>query len=219
VNFRTLLVSLLIFFLAFSPAHAAHLLKIGQIVPLAKTHTESFPTNFSDPDGLEALTYGQRGTTNAPSYNINNLPGNAQNAAIAGAVVGLALETAPTAGLAIEYIGIRAGVSLISRTGALIYAGSQAVGRALEGGYVCPPIRFGGRGDNQKHHIQKHMDEVGASYEAVQSAVIKDIAYRLKGNFTLGHKGQVVVDGQTFEYRPYLLPDGSINVGTTFRVK
>jgi hypothetical protein len=53
VNFRTLLVSLMIFFLAFSPAHAAHLLKIGQIVPLAKTHTESFPTNFSDPDGLK----------------------------------------------------------------------------------------------------------------------------------------------------------------------
>jgi hypothetical protein len=52
VNFRTLLVSLLIFFLAFSPAHAAHLLKIGQIVPLAKTRTESFPTNFSDPSGL-----------------------------------------------------------------------------------------------------------------------------------------------------------------------
>jgi hypothetical protein len=51
VNFRTLLVSLLIFFLAFSPAHAAHLLKIGQIVPLAKTHTESFPTSFSDPMG------------------------------------------------------------------------------------------------------------------------------------------------------------------------
>jgi hypothetical protein len=52
VNFRTLLVSLLVFFLAFSPAHAAHLLKIGQIVPLAKTRTESFPINASDPSGL-----------------------------------------------------------------------------------------------------------------------------------------------------------------------
>jgi hypothetical protein len=57
VNFRTLLVSLLVFFLAFSPAHAAHLLKIGQIVPLAKTRTESFPTNFSDPSGLAPVQF------------------------------------------------------------------------------------------------------------------------------------------------------------------
>jgi hypothetical protein len=61
VNFRTLLVSLLVFFLAFSPAHAAHLLKIGQIVPLAKTHTESFPTNFTDPEGLETGGYTSTG--------------------------------------------------------------------------------------------------------------------------------------------------------------
>jgi hypothetical protein len=71
VNFRTLLVSLLVFFLAFSPAHAAHLLKIGQIVPLAKTHTESFPTNFSDPSGLflsGAVSAAEAGLVAAAAY-------------------------------------------------------------------------------------------------------------------------------------------------------
>ena len=142
--------SLAFFFCIAAPAQAMSASK-ALANPLAtKLDTHYFPINHTDPDGLEALTYGQRGTTNAPSYNINNLPGNAQNAALAGAIVGLALETAPTAGLAIEYIGIRAGVSVISRAGASIYVGSQAVGRALSGGYVTPRTTVGLPNDN--HH-------------------------------------------------------------------
>lgn len=88
-------------------------------------------------------------------------------------------------------------------------ATSGLPGVASESG---PSIQFGAN-DNQSYHTFRHI--VGGGYDptAVQSAVTSDLksigSSLQQGQYT----GTVVVDGTTFKYSAYKLPDGTINVG------
>jgi hypothetical protein len=77
------------------------------------------------------------------------------------------------------------------------------------------PVRFGETA-NQQYHASRHIVEVGASVDDVHGAITQNLANM--SNVPQLYRGTVVVDGQTFEYRTFTLPDGTINVGTVFHV-
>jgi filamentous hemagglutinin len=85
----------------------------------------------------------------------------------------------------------------------------QATDSAAKGN---PNIQFGAN-DNQSSHTFRHVISGGYDATAVQNAVTSDLnnvrASLPQGQYT----GTVVVNGTTFTYSSYKLPDGTINVG------
>jgi hypothetical protein len=85
----------------------------------------------------------------------------------------------------------------------------QATDSAANGN---PNIQFGAN-DNQSNHTFRHVISGGYDATAVQNAVTSDLnnvrASLPQGQYT----GTVVVNGTTFTYSSYKLPDGTINVG------
>jgi hypothetical protein len=84
-----------------------------------------------------------------------------------------------------------------------------ATNTAAEGN---PTIQFGAN-DNQSSHTFRHVISGGYDATAVQNAVTGDLnnigASLPQGQYT----GTVVVNGTTFNYSAYKLPNGTINVG------
>jgi len=93
-------------------------------------------------------------------------------------------------------------------TGVVILKNEGAKG-GMEGG---PTIQFGAN-SNQTSHTFRHVANGGYDVTAVQNAVagdIKNIGMSLpQGQYT----GTVVVNGTTFNYSAYRLPDGTIKDG------
>jgi RHS repeat-associated protein len=84
-------------------------------------------------------------------------------------------------------------------------AANQAVAAARAA--AAPRITFG--------HGVRHLEGSGLSQAAVESAI--EVAVRATSNAT-SHWGWVQVNGQWIQYRAFVLPDGTIHIGTYFRV-
>ncbi len=66
-------------------------------------------------------------------------------------------------------------------------------------------------------HVMRHFKGSGISQKALENAIKADLAGRTcKPGF---NEFQVNVGGRTVTYRPHMLPDGTINVGTAFPPK
>jgi filamentous hemagglutinin len=108
------------------------------------------------------------------------------------------------------------GRTVTTENGETYVTGSSAIGglggatnTAAEGN---PTIQFGAN-DNQSSHTFRHVISGGYDATAVQNAVtgnLNNIGASLpQGQYT----GTVVVNGTTFNYSAYKLPNGTINVG------
>jgi RHS repeat-associated protein len=78
---------------------------------------------------------------------------------------------------------------------------------ALGGGFLGP-VTFG--------HGFRHLEGTGMSEGAVETAITQQV--RSSGVNAGSHWGWVQVEGKWIQYRGFLLPDGTINVGTYFPV-
>lgn len=103
---------------------------------------------------------------------------------------------------------------LVSFLGALGVAKAAGAGSEATNGAAknTSPIQFGAN-DNQSYHTFRHVVSGGHDATAVQGAVTSNLnsigASLPQGQYT----GTVVVNGTTFSYRAFKLPDGTINVG------
>ncbi len=95
-------------------------------------------------------------------------------------------------------------------------AGAAAAGNGVKAGNTAadgrPTIQFGAN-DNQSYHTFRHVASGGYDVTAVQSAVTGNLS-NIGASLPEGlYNGTVVVNGTTFDYSAYKLPNGTINVG------
>jgi len=101
-------------------------------------------------------------------------------------------------------------VSFLTSLGLVRMAGAGS--GATSAADRSPAIQFGAN-DNQSFHTFRHVVNGGYDATAVQNAVAGNLtnigASLPQGQYT----GTVVVNGTTFKYSAFKLPDGTINVG------
>lgn len=80
----------------------------------------------------------------------------------------------------------------------------------------------GGKGVNiifKTTHVTQHLKDLNLTSKVVESAIQKQIQIGTKGASETGQFwGRTVIEGQKVEYRAFTLPNGTINVGTYFKV-
>ncbi|HEY5943619.1 MAG TPA: RHS repeat-associated core domain-containing protein [Solirubrobacterales bacterium] len=107
----------------------------------------------------------------------------------------------------IQY-GFKGAAVLAADSAGLYGVVRAAAGRAAAAGV---DVVFG--------HGSRHLAGTGLAQAEVEAAIQSQVASQMaRASAAGGFWGRVVVNGQTISYRAYVLPDGTVNVGTYYVV-
>jgi RHS repeat-associated protein len=189
----------------YDPA-TAQFLTVDPIANLTRApynYANDNPINYTDRTGLCSI-----------------VPGSSENcfSEVSGAIISgvesVAEHPVEAGGVVLGGVAVASGVGEVVAGGTVVTEGTLGAISAISGTAAADDVTDITFGHGARHLAETTLDS-GEVESAIQSQIEQSTT---RASATGSFWGRTVVDGQTIEYRAYMLPNGTINVGTYYVV-